>query len=529
MLALIGIQSYLGLNTADTFRKQFDRTIDTTVRRVQLIGTISEARSEMISTQRGIVLGAVTKDRPAIEKYEQQFQEQASSLRKSLDVMRPLLTKEESRALMAELEANLSQWLPHHDELLQQARAGHAVEADRIRSEVTVPIQNKMAADTSRMQAIQSENLGEDKAGVEAQNDSSRRLEFGLLGLCLLVGAAVVVMVRRISAVLGHVAANMKESAEQVASAATQVSSASQSLAQGSSEQAASLEETSSSTAEINSMSQKNAENTKVAAELTGQVDQRVAAANQTLDQMVASMTEINASSDKVSKIIKVIDEIAFQTNILALNAAVEAARAGEAGMGFAVVADEVRNLAQRCAQAAKDTASLIEESLSKSHDGMEKLDQVTTAIRSITDSAAKVKTLVDEVQLGSQEQARGIEQISKAIAQMEQVTQKNAANAEESASASQELSAQADAMHAAAGELQAMVGGAGQDGKRTSSKSGTPRIAAAPKGGEMPQSLQALRSAVARKGAPAISSNLVAAGKPGHDALPMDEDFKDF
>ena len=135
---------------------------------------------------------------------------------------------------------------------------------------------------------------------------------------------------------------------------------------------------------------------------------------------------------NKIAKIIKVIDEIAFQTNILALNAAVEAARAGEAGMGFAVVADEVRSLAQRCAQAAKDTAALIEESILKSGDGKGKVDQVTTAIRTITADTTSVKTLVEEVSLASQEQARGIQQIGKAIVQMEQVTQSTAANAEE-------------------------------------------------------------------------------------------------
>ena len=154
------------------------------------------------------------------------------------------------------------------------------------------------------------------------------------------------------------------------------------------------------------------------------------------------------------------IDEIAFQTNILALNAAVEAARAGEAGMGFAVVADEVRNLAQRCAQAAKDTAALIEESITKSNDGKVKVDQVATAIRTITEESAKVKTLVDEVNRGSQEQARGIEQIGKALAQMDQVTQQTAANAEESASAAEELNAQSEALKEVVEGLTTMVGG---------------------------------------------------------------------
>ena len=179
---------------------------------------------------------------------------------------------------------------------------------------------------------------------------------------------------------------------------------------------------------------------------------------------MVAAMTEINESSDKISKIIKTIDEIAFQTNILALNAAVEAARAGEAGMGFAVVADEVRSLAQRCAQAAKDTAGLIEDSIAKSNDGKTKVDQVAVAFREITTLSERVKTLVDEVNLGSEEQARGIQQIGQAIVQMEQVTQRTAAGAEESASAAEELNAQSETMLDVVHRLSVMVdGGSGR------------------------------------------------------------------
>jgi methyl-accepting chemotaxis protein len=230
-------------------------------------------------------------------------------------------------------------------------------------------------------------------------------------------------------------------------------------LAQGSSEQAASLEETSASSEQITAMTRKNAENSATAATLMTDVDQRVIEGNRTLGEMVQSMQEITGSSDKISKIIKVIDEIAFQTNILALNAAVEAARAGEAGMGFAVVADEVRSLAQRSAQAAKDTSALIAESIAKSNQGSTRLERVAEVIRAITESTVKVKTLVDEVNLGSQEQARGIEQISKAIAQMDQVTQGTAASAEEGASASQQLSAQAEAMGHAVRKLSRMVG----------------------------------------------------------------------
>ena len=207
-------------------------------------------------------------------------------------------------------------------------------------------------------------------------------------------------------------------------------------------------------------MARKNSENSRTAAELMTQSQQKFVQTNQSLDQSVVAMDEISTQSGKIAKIIKVIDEIAFQTNMLSLNAAVEAARAGEAGLGFAAVADEVRNLAQRCAHAAKDTAALIEEAIAKSNDGKLKVDEVATAIRAITEETAKVNTLVDEVNLGSQEQARGIEQIGKAISQMEQVTQKTAANAEEGASAAEELTAQSESLKDIVERLTAMVGG---------------------------------------------------------------------
>jgi methyl-accepting chemotaxis protein/methyl-accepting chemotaxis protein-1 (serine sensor receptor) len=207
-------------------------------------------------------------------------------------------------------------------------------------------------------------------------------------------------------------------------------------------------------------MARRTTENSRASAEMVTRSQESFEKTNQSLVEMVGAMEGINASSQKISKIIKVIDEIAFQTNILALNAAVEAARAGEAGMGFAVVADEVRNLAQRCAQAAKDTAGLIEESIERSNGGRMKVDQVAVAIRAVTAESAKIKVLVDEINVGSVEQSSGIDQISRAITQMEQVTQGSAANAEESAAAAEELNAQAEHMKDVVGALRAMVDG---------------------------------------------------------------------
>jgi methyl-accepting chemotaxis protein len=275
-------------------------------------------------------------------------------------------------------------------------------------------------------------------------------------------------MITALKKELNRAISELTEGAEQIASAATQVSASSQSLAQGSSEQAASIEETSASSEEINSMARKNTDNAHSMDTLMTESEVKFNKTNLQLESMVVSMDEINKSSDKISKIIKVIDEIAFQTNILALNAAVEAARAGEAGMGFAVVADEVRSLAQRSAQAAKDTAVLIEESISKSNDGKSKVDEVAAAIRGITADSSKIKVLVDEVTLGSEEQSRGFEQIAKAIAQMEQVTQTTAANAEESAAAAEELNAQSETLKDVVGRLNAMVTGAGGSGQNS-------------------------------------------------------------
>src|SRR5262245_61573060 len=185
-------------------------------------------------------------------------------------------------------------------------------------------------------------------------------------------------------------------------------------------------------------------------------------------------MTAIRESRKKVAKIIKVIDEIAFHTNILALNAAVEAARAGEAGMGFAVVAGEVRNLAQRSAQAAKDTASLLEESIARSQEGAGRVEQVASSIAAITENVARVKGMVEEVRQASRQQAQGIDQVTQAIAQMESVTQTTAATAEESAAASEELNAQAEQSMAVVRRLERLVSGnvastdASRSGKRT-------------------------------------------------------------
>ena len=238
--------------------------------------------------------------------------------------------------------------------------------------------------------------LKADLANASTSFSTVRLTSIVMLMISAAIGVAVVWAVRGINRALRTTSVDLRDGAQQLAAASTQVAGSAQSLSRGASEQAASLEETSASMEEMASMTRRNAENSESAAKLMGDADRMVERSNQALEHMVGSMKSISDASTRVAKIIKTIDEIAFQTDILALNAAVEAARAGEAGMGFAVVADEVRNLAQRSAQAAKDTAGLIEESVAKSSEGTAKVAVVAEAIGSITGAVAKARPRAD-------------------------------------------------------------------------------------------------------------------------------------
>ncbi|MCS6245138.1 MAG: hypothetical protein H2172_14960 [Opitutus sp.] len=258
-------------------------------------------------------------------------------------------------------------------------------------------------------------------------------------------------------------------------SSAREISTASQRLAEGASEQAASLEETSASLEEISSMTQRNAEHAGNAEGIAAQTRSAADSGTADMEEMVRAMGEIKAASDNISKIIKTIDEIAFQTNILALNAAVEAARAGEAGAGFAVVADEVRSLAQRSALAAKETADRITASIEKSEHGVRVSNKVSTSLADIADKARRMNELVREIASGSTEQSQGIAQVNTAVSQLDGVTQTNAAAAEESASASEELSAQSIELKAAVEQLVMIVSGASARAKPTNAPDNIP------------------------------------------------------
>ncbi len=333
-------------------------------------------------------------------------------------------------------------------------------EASRIYSEQTRPHLEEVQGLLGKITETAMEKSHHYQTQLNETASSTKSLVTIISLIALAVGIFLATIISRsIIKALKKIINDLSAGSEQVGAASEQVAGASQSLAEGASEQASAIEETSSSLEELSSMTKQNAENAVQANSLANDSNNSAGKGMRAMEGMSEAMQEIKKSSDETAKIIKVIDEIAFQTNLLALNAAVEAARAGDAGKGFAVVAEEVRNLAQRSAEAAKDTSALIDKSQKSADEGVHATGELVEILKEITDSSKKVSDLLGEVSAASKEQATGIEQVNGAVSQMDQVIQQNASNAEESSSASEELAAQATSLRSTVAELGRLVG----------------------------------------------------------------------
>ena len=468
-IVLVAIVTFIGTSRIHLLNDMVNRIVQVRMPQTNMFYEIIKDYDVIARSARNI---ALTSDEGVRQKQKESLTKAKTDLTDTLNKLEPTLTTDKGRELFAGLKEDLTSVV----QLSEKAAALGA--ANKLEEAADVIINEVLAPQSKMLQQLES-FVRNGEALAMKDGEASAQAASGGKALLLSLGAAASVLgllmaffiTRSITGSIGRVVEGLTEGADQVASASAQVSSASQELAEGASEQAASLEETSSSLEEMASMTKQNAENANQANALMNKTRQVVEQANGSMAHLTDSMEEISKASEATSKIIKTIDEIAFQTNLLALNAAVEAARAGEAGAGFAVVADEVRNLAMRAAEAAKNTADLIEGTVKKIKEGSEIVQKTNTEFSEVQTSSARMGELVGEISAASAEQAQGIEQISKAVSEMDKVVQRNSASAEESASASEEMSAQAEQMKQFVGELATLVGGSIASREKVASK----------------------------------------------------------
>jgi len=421
---------------------------------------IASMRSQYLLTDDVVYIDRLT------EHFDKRMKAETASMRQTSKVLKEKVYRETATKYKEIAYSAYNQTLETRNIFLQLKST--IEDLNEYGAELTSVGHGLLASITAQMGKEQTAAVSKVETAKENRIKSLERVQHTVtlvLIVALSTGALIAILlavfiIRSITRPINAVISGLQNSASDVASASGQMQSASQSLAEGASEQAATIEETSSSLEKMSSMTKQNATNAGQADSLMQEANQVVRQANDSMTQLIGSMEDISKASEETSKIIKTIDEIAFQTNLLALNAAVEAARAGEAGAGFAVVADEVRNLAMRAADAAKDTANLIEGTVKKIDQGGTLVADTNGAFGEVAESASKVGDLVGEIAAASNEQAEGIEQLNRAVIEMDKVVQQNAASAEESASSSAEMSGQAVHMKNYVEDLVAIVGG---------------------------------------------------------------------
>ena len=460
-LLLTAVSGTVSMSSSSRIRENMTRLIDqAAVMRHAL--TIQSTLFEIQSQQKTLLWAGLDTNITVYNRAKENIQTAFDRAAADLAALSDLLGDDVNRVVAVALSDDLRETREISDQVTALSDVAQYGEAQQQIDLHSTPIMDRAAKTVADLIRRYQDAMGQASTEAEASYlfEQSVLLLVGLLALTL--SGVGVWVVRHVNGNLQTVSHELREGAQLVVDASSQMAVSAQSMSQGAAQQAASLEETSASMEEMGAMTRRNADNSHQAASVVAEAAKVVQNANAALADMVNSMTSIKDSSNRVSKIIKTIDEIAFQTNILALNAAVEAARAGEAGMGFAVVADEVRNLAQRSAQAAKDTAVLIEEAITSSSAGGQKVEQVASAFGAITANVTQIKNLVDEVNNASKQQTLGIDQVTHAIRQMEHVTQTSAATAQQTAAACQQLNAQADVTMGLVRQLEEMMGRAG-------------------------------------------------------------------
>ncbi len=479
----IGIIGVVNINTVNDLDTELYEKM--TAPLGELVG-IANSYQNIRSSVRDIILAG---DATQISTYENSIKDNSSSFDSILNTFAESLLTDEGKALVEDLQTEKADYMVNVTEIVNFVKSSKIPEATGVLHGTAKTAADKVDA---ALQAITDSKLSLAKQASD-NNDKTAQSSTFLTIVLLIAGMVIAIALgifisftiskpvknlmevaekvaggdlnvvvdidakdeigalaaafRKMTDNLNEVMSNISIASEQVSSGSRQVSDSSMALSQGATEQASSVEELTASLEEISSQTKQNANSANQANELAEAAKSNAVQGNAQMKEMLKSMDEINDSSSNISKIIKVIDEIAFQTNILALNAAVEAARAGQHGKGFAVVAEEVRNLAARSANAAKETTAMIEGSIKKVEGGTKIANETAIALNKIVDGISKVATLVSDIAVASNEQASGIAQINQGIMQVSQVVQTNSATSEESAAASEELASQAELM----------------------------------------------------------------------------------
>ncbi len=463
MAALIGATGYVGYRAGQSIYGHLHTATEVTIPSINLLLQVDRDLHQTVVAERTMIFA-----NPAAPQFKTLADEHAANIAQAQDRWGQFKAigefPPEVPALVAEYEKLIAVWMTT-TRRIAEVRAANTPEGRREAIDLSNgPAAAQFEAARSRINAITEHIEAKAEQARAAAYVTQRNAAWTSLGATLLgvlTGAVLTWYIGiRLARTLRELASALVQNADQTSAAATQISTSSQKLAEGASTQAASLEETSASLEEISSMTKNNAEHAKNARNLAQQTRQAAENGATEMKQMIEAVNAIEESGDNIAAIIKTIDEIAFQTNLLALNAAVEAARAGESGAGFAVVAGEVRSLAHRSAEAAKETAAKIEDSVTKSRHGVALSARVAACFTDINTRVREVDGIVNEIANASGQQADGIAQLNSSVVAIDQITQTNAASAEESASAAEELSAQTICLHDAIGRLNELVGG---------------------------------------------------------------------
>jgi methyl-accepting chemotaxis protein len=457
LLAVTILLCGFAMVTFGDFQDSLKTQVTTSAQKADLIGQVTTSLAEMHGQQQ-LLISDASADANSTRERKEALESASAKLNSQLTALEPLMRGPQEKRMFQLIQNDNRAWTANHRDLTQRCADCHSAAVAGSSGRDTK--RGQLDEAVTRLAQLQRASLASASTETSTRMTRSRWILMGHELLCLLVAFGILRVIRRSTKSMRKTAGMLSEGAKEAAVAASQVKHISAPLAQSTALQASAVATTSATAAELASMTQQNADNSSHSAELMRGVEQAVQSANLTLRSLQTSMDEIGASSDKISGIIKVIDGIAFQTNILALNAAVEAARAGDSGLGFAVVAQEVRSLAVRSAQAAHDTGALIEESVVRSSEARARLEEVIRSIQGVTVRSGEVKALVDGVSTASHEQAKGIEEIATAVHQMEHHVDDLSHHVEELVAAGDRMATQTTNMQNVSDRLYTLVDG---------------------------------------------------------------------